>query len=260
MVADVQVENGFTRIANQILEEIAQRKFNGTEFRIIMILWRYTYGFNRKQHSLSTGFIAEAIGMDNSRVRKVLKDLIDNKVIDVTEQATFNHSRVLAFNKNFEEWGVKKDMRGRKVPLSPNKQQPEGSKRSQPQGSKSTPKKESIKDIYKDIKEEDESGDPIINLLIKNNVVHPNGINYTLHEDLNDIKDTFGFEDSEEMIKEAIKDAARGNGKTWKFVYNKLNLWRKQGIKNKQDLEYHSENTIPFKRKKAVGEVDWDKI
>ena len=115
-MADVQVENGFTKIANQILEEIAKFKFNGTELRIIMIIWRYTYGFNRKSHEMSAGFISNAIGVDISRVKKVLKDLIDKKVILVVEEASFNSSRILAFNKNFEEWGVESDTRGKKIP------------------------------------------------------------------------------------------------------------------------------------------------
>lgn len=150
-MADVQLENGFTRIANQILDEVAICKFNGTEFRVIMTIWRFTYGFNRKEHSMSTNFIADAIGADNSRVRKVLKDLIDSNVVNVVKEATFNQSRVLSFNKNFNEWKVKKDTRGNKSPHQSNNTQQEGSKTTQQEGSKSTPKKESIKDIYKDI-------------------------------------------------------------------------------------------------------------
>jgi DNA replication protein DnaD len=97
--------------------------------------------------------------------------------------------------------------------------------------------------------------DPIITLLINNGIVHPGGINYTLMEDLNDITSNFGFVNSEQMIEEAIKDAARGNGKTWKFVYNKLVLWRKQGIKNLEDLENarlgSQSKTVPFTPKQS---------
>lgn len=149
-MANPQLENGYMKIANEIMDEIYTCKFNGTEFRIIMVIWRYTYGFNRKEHELSTNFIANAVGMDNSRVRKVLKDLINSKVILVKKQATFNKSRVLSFNKNYRDWGVKKDRRGEKQPHYPKTTQPQGSKTTQPQGSKSTPKKYIIKNKYKD--------------------------------------------------------------------------------------------------------------
>lgn len=91
------------------------------------------------------------------------------------------------------------------------------------------------------IKTKEDERDPVVELLIKNKIVHENGIPYTLLDDLNDITDNFNFDNPDEMIIEAIKDATRGNGKTWKFVYNKLNLWFKFGIKNKADLERHKE-------------------
>lgn len=123
--------------------------------------------------------------------------------------------------------------------------------------------KDSIKDIFKDIKEEDEEGsapvDPVIDLLVKNKIVHPGGITPTLADDLNDIENHFGFDDPTEMIIEAIKDAVRGNGRTWKFIYNKLNLWRKQGIKNKSDLKFHVSKTIPF-RPRRKKQINWEEF
>jgi len=85
--------------------------------------------------------------------------------------------------------------------------------------------------------EGDTSPDPILDLLIKNEIVHPNGINYTMQQDIQDVIDNFGFQVPEVMIQEAVRDAARGNGHTWKFVYNKLDRWRKHGYKTVQDVE-----------------------
>lgn len=150
-MADVQTENGFTRVANELLNEIVRFKFNGTELRIILTIWRYTYGFQRKQHDLSTNFLAEAIGIDNSRVKKVVKELIERKVIHVIEEATFSKSRVLSFNKKYNEWDVGNDTRGQNLPHRYKTTPPQGSNTTPPQGSNKTPKKESIKDNYKDI-------------------------------------------------------------------------------------------------------------
>lgn len=99
-------------------------------------------------------------------------------------------------------------------------------------------------------KRKDEEGDPIINLLIENKIIHPAGITRTLADDLNDVTENFCFDNPDEMILEAIKDATRGNGKTWKFIYNKLVLWRKLGIKNTNDLEANKEREVIGNRNK----------
>jgi phage replication O-like protein O len=95
---------GFTKIDNDILEEMAKRKFNGTQYRIIFALWRNTYGWQQEARDLSLSFFSEATGIEKSRVKKDLNKLIDSKVITVVQEASFNRTRVLSFNKNSSEW------------------------------------------------------------------------------------------------------------------------------------------------------------
>lgn len=103
-MADVQPENGFTRIANPILENIIKLSLNGTQFRIIMLVWRETYGFNRKEHSLSETFIASRLGLQRQNIHREITGLFDSKILIAIHEATFNSSRVIAFNKNYDEW------------------------------------------------------------------------------------------------------------------------------------------------------------
>ena len=51
-MAGPQLEDGYTRIANEVLEH-GQGEAHSTQYRILFIIWRYTYGFNRKTHYLS---------------------------------------------------------------------------------------------------------------------------------------------------------------------------------------------------------------
>lgn len=227
-MADVQVENGFTKIANQILEEIAKFKFNGTELRIIMTIWRYTYGFNRKSHEMSAGFISNAIGVDISRVKKVLKDLIDKKVILVVEEASFNSSRILAFNKNFEEWGVENDTRGKKVPQVSERTLPQGSNSTPPQGSKITPKKENIKEIYKENKEEEEEKDPA---KFFDKYIAP--ISPVIVQQIEDWENDL----SPEIVIRAMKEAVYQNARNWKYINRILRDWYNKGAKTLNDVE-----------------------
>ncbi|HEY5585686.1 MAG TPA: replication protein [Ruminiclostridium sp.] len=98
----VQKENGYTPIANEILEKIAQIKLSPTQYRIIFIIWRYTYGFNRKTHDLSLSFISKAIGCDKRQIQRELKNLEERKV--VKQDITNGKSRYISFNKHYYQW------------------------------------------------------------------------------------------------------------------------------------------------------------
>lgn len=121
------------------------------------------------------------------------------------------------------------------------------------------PSNKDIKDIKeiinKEINKEDDEGivERILDLLQKSKILEKDDITEFLREDIQDVIDNFGFANPEEMITEAIKDAARGNGKTWKFVYKKLNAWRKQGIRTLEDLEKGDNHDPVRKHRRGVG-------
>lgn len=97
-----QKENGYTPIANEILEHISQIKLSPTQYRIIFIVWRYTYGFNRKSHDLSLNFLSKAIKCDKRQIQRELKNLEDRKVI--TQNIVNGKSRFIGFNKHYTQW------------------------------------------------------------------------------------------------------------------------------------------------------------
>lgn len=99
-----QLENGFTRLANEILEHIAKTKLNGSQFRIVMAIFRFTYGFNRKEHAMSISFLAEATDMAKRQVQRELTTLIEAGIIKVVQEATHSSPAVLSFNKYFDQW------------------------------------------------------------------------------------------------------------------------------------------------------------
>ena len=103
-MADVQLENGYTKIANEILEHLALTKLSPTQFRLILVIWRYTYGFNRKDHEMSLSFLAEATGIHKQRIKQELDKLIESNIVIVTEEGTNSKSRKLAFNKDYDTW------------------------------------------------------------------------------------------------------------------------------------------------------------
>lgn len=109
-MASPQVKNGYTRIANEILENIIKTHLNGTQYRLVMIIWRYTYGFKRTSHELSVSYIAKKINASRSQVDRELSSLIDKKII-VSDGIGKKGARVLSFNKNYEEWKTSSEKR-----------------------------------------------------------------------------------------------------------------------------------------------------
>ncbi|MDQ0876787.1 phage replication O-like protein O [Paenibacillus sp. V4I3] len=101
-MADVQLENGYTAIANVVLEQLYQTKLNATQHRIVLAVLRFTYGFKRKSHAFSMGFLSKAVDGDRRQVQRELKKLLDRKII--LESVPESTVRVLGFNKNYDEW------------------------------------------------------------------------------------------------------------------------------------------------------------
>lgn len=113
-MANPQKENGYTPIANEIIEKLVKLPLNGTQWRIIAIVWRYTYGFSRKEHALSEGFISKGTGIHKKQIQREMNELISYNILSVVKEATFSSSRIIQFNKYYECWGVTKKLPGNK--------------------------------------------------------------------------------------------------------------------------------------------------
>lgn len=103
-MSNPQLENGYTRIANEILEGLALTNLNGTQRRILDVVFRQTYGYQRKSHDLSLTFIAQATNLNKKQIQREINRLIDMNILTVVKEANFNKSRELEFNKNIKRW------------------------------------------------------------------------------------------------------------------------------------------------------------
>lgn len=125
-MASPQLEKGHTRVANEILNEIMKMNLNGTQFRLVLAVWRYTYGFQRKSYGLSTGYLAKLIDASRGQVERELKKLIDMNIISVNGLDE-KGARILSFQKNYKEWGEQEKVvsppKENKPKKQPNKKQ-----------------------------------------------------------------------------------------------------------------------------------------
>jgi phage replication O-like protein O len=254
-LADVQLEHGYTKIANKILERLALTKLSPIQYRLIFVIWRYTYGFSRKEHTFSLSFLSEATKYDQRQLQRELAKLEQRRII--IQKVQPGKPRIISFNKNYDEWLDEETLGNSTIGKVTNGNSTEGTFGKSTEGTLGNPTNQEIKNINKNLnkyKEDDEyTVDKILDLLQKSKILEKDDITEFLREDIQDVIDNFGFINPEEMIVEAIKDAARGNGKTWKFVYNKLNAWRKQGIKTIEDLDKGDIHDTVHKHRRGVS-------
>lgn len=109
-VGKVDLDNGYTRIANELLEEIPKLGFNGTQLSILIVVIRYTYGFQRKEHKLSLTFLAKATKKHKMHIQKELKNLIEMNVLTELAVPTFSGSRIVGLNKDVNSWELVKTL------------------------------------------------------------------------------------------------------------------------------------------------------
>jgi len=102
-----QVENGYTRIANELLEAIFQYRCSGAQKDSILAVIRATYGFHKKSRAISTAYLAKLTGRHPKKVASDVADLIRRKVLTEVRPYAARTCRTLALNKNFDEWARK---------------------------------------------------------------------------------------------------------------------------------------------------------
>lgn len=103
-------EIGFTQIPNRILENLSMLPLNGTQYRILITVIRYTFGFHRNECEISETFISKAIGVHKKQVQRELNELIKFNIVVVKKEATFKTSRVISINGDMESYQVTKKL------------------------------------------------------------------------------------------------------------------------------------------------------
>ncbi|MGG3737562.1 replication protein [Aeribacillus pallidus] len=203
-MADVQLENGYTKIANEILERMALTKLSPIQYRLIFVIWRYTYGFNRKEHEFSLSFFGKATNYDERQIRRELQKLEQRKII--FQKVSPGKPRLISFNKNYDEW-ILDETEGNSTPgkVTPGKTT-QGTPGKVTPGAPGNSTPQEIKNINKNLnKNDDDIGKP--NPFIE----FENAFGYlpppTLMDEFNYWIDKSQFIEPEAIICEVIKRA-----------------------------------------------------
>ncbi len=95
-----ELEEGYTRTANTLLEAVMLSGLTQHQLLIVMAVWRKTYGFNKKMDWIGNEQFAELTGMAPTKCSTAKNELIRMGVLKQT-------GRQVGMNKNISEWKTK---------------------------------------------------------------------------------------------------------------------------------------------------------
>ena len=99
--ASPQKENGYTPVANEILEQLAKLSLTSREWRTLLALWRKTWGWHKKEDKISMTQFEKMTGIERRNQSRTLKSLIAKNIIYRKETRPVI---TYGFQKDYTEW------------------------------------------------------------------------------------------------------------------------------------------------------------
>lgn len=109
-MANPQLEDGYTRIANEILDALIALRLPGQEWQIVLAIIRKTYGYGKKEDVISFRQLSAMTGIPRRKVISLFKSLVSKRALGSAQNGT-RAPRTIWFNKDFSQWqpSAKKD-------------------------------------------------------------------------------------------------------------------------------------------------------
>jgi len=98
-----QLENGFVRIATEIIEALMAYRLPGEQMQCLLVIIRKTYGFNKKMDMISNSQFVGATGMAKPSICRAINGLVDKNIVYKNAN---NYIPSYQFNKNYKTWKV----------------------------------------------------------------------------------------------------------------------------------------------------------
>lgn len=100
-MANPQKENGYTAIANEVMDALMRWRFSKYESSVVTCVLRKTYGYGKKDDWISLSQFVEATGIQKAHVCRALRMLLEQNI--VTKGGTPAQPRY-TFQKDYEKW------------------------------------------------------------------------------------------------------------------------------------------------------------
>ncbi len=100
-MANPQLENGFTRIANEIFDALAYIRIPGEAHQVLTVILRKTYGFQKSEDAISLSQFCLYTKLRKGDVCRAINKLISMGIISKKANGVASLYR---FNKDFSTW------------------------------------------------------------------------------------------------------------------------------------------------------------
>lgn len=100
-----EIDDGHTKIANELLDAIISHDFSKRQLKILLLIMRKTYGWNKAEDDISRSQFVESTGLLNPHITTSLQELQSMNVLIVTPG---KHAKCYKINKYYSQWRVTK--------------------------------------------------------------------------------------------------------------------------------------------------------
>lgn len=101
-MANPQKEDGHVDVANELAEAFARVGLNGTQFRLLWVIVRKTYGWNKKMDTIGLVQFCEATGLPKALVSRELGRLTKRQII--LAWGDDHHAKQYGIQKDYCRW------------------------------------------------------------------------------------------------------------------------------------------------------------
>jgi phage replication O-like protein O len=105
-MANPQTENGFTAIANEIIDALCKCHPGGSEGQVLFAVMRKTYGWKKKEDKLSISQICDLTHLARRTVIYAIKNLEAKNMVSVKRNRVngFNEANTIGLQKDYSLW------------------------------------------------------------------------------------------------------------------------------------------------------------
>ena len=96
-MASPQLEDGYTKIANEILENLARLYLRSNQWQVLICIFRKVYGYNKKEDYITNSQIVLDTGLKKEVVSRSITDMVARNIL-------VRDKKVVGFQKDWERW------------------------------------------------------------------------------------------------------------------------------------------------------------
>jgi phage replication O-like protein O len=96
-----QLEDGYTRIANELMDEISTLYLHGNEWKIVHFIMRKTWGWHKKEDRISLTQLQIGTNLPRPTVNKVIKKLVAQRLLVACRLPSGNSYQI---QKDYSLW------------------------------------------------------------------------------------------------------------------------------------------------------------